>query len=189
MTVTSIIEGPATDRRVQRSRRLLKQALLDLVLEKHYDDITVQDVLERADIGRSTFYSHFRNKDELLMGDLPSLEWLGDPEPPALLPSMVPLFAHFADNYHLFKALAGTTGVQVMLGTLTRAFTADWTRRLEAAGRGDGAGSEARFLAGGFIELASWWLHAEMPIPPAEAGRRFDRMAAGALTSARLPGA
>ena len=48
---------------------------------------------------------------------------------------MVPLFSHFAGNYHLFKALAGTSGVKVMLSSLTRAFVEDWTRRLEDQGR------------------------------------------------------
>ena len=180
MPDTQIIETVTPDRRVQRSRRLLKEALLQLVLEKHYDDITVQDVLERADVGRSTFYSHFRNKDELLMGDLPSLAWLGEPKPPALLPSMVPLFVHFSHNYHLFKALAGTSGVHIMLSSLTRAFVADWTERLAKQGRSDAA-SAARFLAGGLIEMATWWLHAEMPISPEELGQRFDQMAAGSL--------
>jgi hypothetical protein len=58
------------DRRVRRTHRLLHQALMSLVLEKKYEAVTVQDILDRADVGRSTFYTHFGDKDELLRDGL-----------------------------------------------------------------------------------------------------------------------
>jgi len=54
------------DRRVRRTRESLHRALISLALEKNYDSITVQEVLDRADVGRSTFYTHFQSMDELL---------------------------------------------------------------------------------------------------------------------------
>src|SRR4051812_15011818 len=57
----------AADRRVRRTRRNLTDALIGLILERGYEAITVQDILDRADIGRSTFYAHFRDKDALLL--------------------------------------------------------------------------------------------------------------------------
>src|SRR4029453_6969780 len=56
-----------TDRRVRRTRELLRRALLSLVQEQGYERITVQDILDRADVGRSTFYAHYRDKDDLLL--------------------------------------------------------------------------------------------------------------------------
>jgi len=53
------------DRRTQRTRRRLSGALVELVEEKRFDDITVQNVIERAEVGRATFYSHFRDKEDL----------------------------------------------------------------------------------------------------------------------------
>ena len=58
--------GARPDRRVARSRRALKEALTDLILERGYEAVTVQDVIDRADVGRSTFYAHFLDKDDLL---------------------------------------------------------------------------------------------------------------------------
>ncbi len=55
------------DRRVRRTRESLHKALISLALEKHYDSITVQEVLDRADVGRSTFYTHFQSMEELLI--------------------------------------------------------------------------------------------------------------------------
>jgi AcrR family transcriptional regulator len=60
------MEARTTDRRVRRTRELLRSALLSLIQEKGYERITVRDILDRADVGRSTFYAHYRDKDELL---------------------------------------------------------------------------------------------------------------------------
>ena len=61
------------DRRVRRTRKLLRSALLSLIEEKGYERTTVRDVLDRADVGRSTFYAHFRDKDDLLFSGLDEL--------------------------------------------------------------------------------------------------------------------
>lgn len=55
------------DRRIQRTRQLLQNALSELILEKGYEKITVQDVIDRANVGRSTFYAHFESLDQLLL--------------------------------------------------------------------------------------------------------------------------
>jgi AcrR family transcriptional regulator len=57
------------DRRSQRTRHLLSEALVSLIREKGYDTITVSDLIDRANIGRSTFYSHYRDKDDLFVGE------------------------------------------------------------------------------------------------------------------------
>lgn len=54
------------DRRVLRTRKLLRESILALVLEKGYDDISIQDITDRANLGRATFYLHYREKDDLL---------------------------------------------------------------------------------------------------------------------------
>ncbi len=58
------------DRRSQRTRQLLSEAFVQLLREKGYSAITVSDIIERADIGRSTFYSHYRDKDDLFVNEL-----------------------------------------------------------------------------------------------------------------------
>jgi AcrR family transcriptional regulator len=55
------------DRRVQRTRQTLQNALSELILEKGYEKVTVQDVIDRANVGRSTFYAHFEDKEQLLL--------------------------------------------------------------------------------------------------------------------------
>ncbi|MEU0633734.1 TetR/AcrR family transcriptional regulator [Streptomyces sp. NPDC005989] len=59
---------PAGDRRVRRTRAALRQALVELVLERGFHAITVEEIAERADVGRATFYAHYRDKEDLLVG-------------------------------------------------------------------------------------------------------------------------
>lgn len=58
------------DRRVERTQKLLRQALHSLIREKDYDEIVVKEILDRANVGRSAFYTHFRDKDELLVSSI-----------------------------------------------------------------------------------------------------------------------
>ena len=55
------------DRRAQRTRELLQKALIELISERGYDAITIQDIVDRANLGRTTFYLHYNSKDELFM--------------------------------------------------------------------------------------------------------------------------
>ena len=58
---------PADDRRVRRSRRALRTALVELVLEKGFRAVTIDEIVERADVARATFYAHYRDKEDLLV--------------------------------------------------------------------------------------------------------------------------
>src|SRR5215470_5123998 len=96
------------DRRVTRTDRLLQQALIALILERGYEAITVQDVLDRADVGRTTFYAHFPSKEALLLSLFDSMRASLNEAIGRLGPSVAhrmgegngvlePLFAHAAE--------------------------------------------------------------------------------------------
>ena len=179
------------DRRVSRTRRALKEALTDLILEKGYEAVTVQDIIDRADVGRSTFYSHFLDKDDLLMAILPDLDVPGPDTGSAAVDGpafgwTLELFRHFGSGKRLFKALAGSQSgalarreTTARLETLARAELS----RLKAARRLDAFRLEllVRFLVGTFIGFMDWWLREENDQLPAE---QVDR----AFRSLVLPG-
>lgn len=62
-----------TDRRVNRTRRQLRSALMALILERGYNAVSIEDITERADLGRTTFYLHYRDKEELLIESLEAI--------------------------------------------------------------------------------------------------------------------
>jgi len=63
------------DRRVRRTRTAILRALISLMREKGYDAVTVTDIIDRADVGRSTFYTHFTDKSDVLDESLDGLRW------------------------------------------------------------------------------------------------------------------
>ena len=62
------MEPERKDRRTRKTRQILREALLTLLKEKRYEDVSVQDIIARADVARSTFYVHYVDKDDLLTG-------------------------------------------------------------------------------------------------------------------------
>lgn len=64
------------DRRVQRTQQLLREALFALIQEKGFEKLSVQDIIDRANVGRATFYAHFDNKEDLLLSGFDALRHL-----------------------------------------------------------------------------------------------------------------
>lgn len=98
---------PIGDRRTARTRRALLTAFVELVLERGYAAIGIADIVERADVGRSTFYAHFRSKDELLIA---SMQWMFDILAEATLPGarrepLDDLVAHYWSNRRLARVV------------------------------------------------------------------------------------
>jgi len=172
------------DRRVRRTRERLHQALIDLVLEKGYHQLTVQDLADRADVGRSTFYSHYATKEDLLVGLLDRLvediEGDLDTEPTGGFPSgfsALAVFQHVAANAPIFKALIGNGGIDLVERAALDLLT---ERARSASDPLDGTGIpdeiRAAFLAGSLLALVAWWVEKDLSHPPEIMASAFNRM-------------
>lgn len=180
------------DRRVHRTRQLLHEALLDLAVERGYDPITVQDILDRAGIARSTFYAHFRDKDDLLLngfqamrdampGDLfatPATD--GQPYPAFGLM----LFRHVEQNRALARAFLGTDAGQVVMNNLRNLLVADirnWVR--QHADLPDGTDDEwvVQYLVGGLFGLLTWWVDHDFPCNADRIAGEYRRLVVNGL--------
>ena len=164
------------DRRVRRTENALLEALVELIVEKGYDRTTVQDVLDRANVGRSTFYSHFFNKKDLLFRRMSLFRLDVDDnddegvEPTqrevVRIPDVTHIFKHVAQMRELYLGIRGTDALDTLLA-IAREDLSDSFRRLVRR-RSDGLsdGQEeflVQFLTGSFLHLMFWWLDAEMP--------------------------
>jgi AcrR family transcriptional regulator len=163
------------DRRVAKSRKALKEALTDLILEKGYEGVTVQDVVDRADVGRSTFYAHFIDKDDLLMAiladlDMPGLDPISwKPDDPAFGWTLA-LFRHFGSVKRLFKAVASSSLARRETTQRLEQLAQAELSRLNASRKLDAFQLETivRFLVGTFIGFMDWWMREENDHLPAE---------------------
>lgn len=99
------------DRRIQKSKKYLSDAFIALILEKGYEAVTVQEIIDRANVGRSTFYAHFESKEQLLFSLLGTMnEKIKDGI------DFEMLFNHCADNFQIAKAMLGKKGGDLIIG-------------------------------------------------------------------------
>jgi AcrR family transcriptional regulator len=176
------------DRRVQRTRRTLREALVSLLLQRGWEGVSVQDICDRADVGRSTFYTHFADKEELLVGGFDDLRQAlragSGPAPDAKAPLRFArgLIDHASENQRLFLALVGKRSGYVVLKRF-RDMVVALVREDLAGLRGTGPARDAavHYLAGGFLELLTWWLESRNSLSPEEVERLFLEMAAPAI--------
>lgn len=181
----------AQDRRVARTERALNDALFALIQTKGYDKVTVQDIIDRADVGRSTFYAHYDTKDDLLLSSMDLLtadidrflQGASSLEGPVL--PVRGLFHHVADQHPVFRALFGTSGIDLTMRAARDMLAARallTIREREAAGHEHPVQAQIRaaFLAGALMAFVGWWLDAGFPLGPDDAADTFDALVASA---------
>jgi AcrR family transcriptional regulator len=175
------------DRRSQRTRHLVNAALLELLFEKRYDTITIQDILDRADIGRSTFYTHYFDKEDVLTSIAEQMLETFDQQfahrnvEQGIIPALE-LFQHVQQNYQYFQAMMrGNTGevlweaAQITLSkNIEQTLTSAYAEKRSPSVPWD---VTSQYLAGSFLHLVKWWLRAEMPYPPEQMERIFQQLA------------
>ena len=174
------------DRRTARTRKALGDALVALILRKGYESITVQDLIDEANVGRSTFYMHYTGKEDLLRTGFEALRAVlasaaaaarSDDARSAPLPFSLAMFEHACDNKHVYRALVGGRG-GVVAGRQIRIVLSDLVRK-ELAGTGDdGVPEEIRvlFVVDAFLAVLSWSLGRKPALPPARMDAIFRRL-------------
>jgi AcrR family transcriptional regulator len=182
------MKNTRTDRRSLRTRQLLSTALVDLMLHKRYDAITVQDIIERANVGRSTFYAHYLDKDDLLIsGFTGAIDALSDhmrQQKPGELgrsPSLALFFEHVQEHRHLYKALVRGGGIDLLYKKGHERLRQNIEQHLaELVPPGQTPAVPlplvADYLAGATLHLLKWWLEHETPYTPAQMDALFHQL-------------
>ncbi|MCB0210328.1 MAG: TetR/AcrR family transcriptional regulator [Anaerolineae bacterium] len=182
------------DRRIQRTRQLLHNALLELIIEQGYDTITVQNIIDRANVGRSTFYAHYRDKEDLLVSGMDdliySLSWDieilpvadGEAESRRYILSALSLFRHTQEHFELYKAMVGGQGIDIVFKATHTHFCRSMQAQIERLVPDGGTLSVppaimAQYLAGALLTLLTWWLDNQMLYSPEQMDAMFQSMA------------
>ena len=176
-----------TDRRILRTRDRLGDALIELIQEKPFDSVTVQDVLDRASVARSTFYQHYSDKDDLFLSDVDEfLEAIAtmlsrcEDRSDRVAP-VREFFAHVAEGQKLYTALVESGKIHDFLESAQEHFARGIERRLAEMPRaavGDLAPRDAiaHALAGAMLSLLTWWINRGMQTPPEQMDDIYHRM-------------
>jgi AcrR family transcriptional regulator len=176
-----------TDPRVLHTRDALGDALVELMHEKPFETITVQHVLDRAGIGRSTFYTHYRDKEDLFMSDVEEF-WEGmstlvsrrGEVSDRVLP-VTELFAHIAEAKDFYAALVSSGKVHDVFDLGRGHFARAIERRLAELPRAQGVAPDRRATlahaqAGALFSLLSWWIDRGMLGSPEQMDDTFHQI-------------
>jgi len=167
------MKKPTPDRRIQRTRQLLLNTIVELILEKGYETITVQEIIDRANIGRSTFYFHFKDKEELLLSGFENLRESYEGFYRHLAPGQTGwdfsliLFQHAEQNRPLIKALLGKQAGNALLrhmeknlvALLTNHFRKIWDKKKQTMP----LDVFVVFFVSTFMGMLIWWLDHDLP--------------------------
>jgi len=182
---------------VRRTRKLLQDALRSLVLEKGYDRVTVQDILDRADVGRATLYAHFRDKDDLMMSRFEDLRAALRVHLAGFLRArdgrtldvVQAMFEHAAEHRSEYRALVGSRSgtailalVHKQLAKLVREHFVEVAaaRALEPVVPVEVIAS---YVVSGFVALLTQWLDSPHARTAGEMARMFQHMTLPAVAA------
>jgi AcrR family transcriptional regulator len=188
------------DRRVQRTRTMLYDALLDLIIEKGYEAITIQDIIDRANVGRSTFYAHFLDKEQLLLGSIDQLRvFLKEQCAMHSLTGLsgeyrfgfsLAMLQHVQSHKKIYRAVAGKQSGVLVLYHMQHMLN-DIAREEIAAILQNSALSEIPndvavvFVVNTFWSLLSWWMENNMPCSATDLDRMFHKLAISGISILR----
>ncbi len=168
------------DLRVQRTRNLIVEALIELTIQKGFAAVTVQDIVKRAGINRATFYRHYQDKFDLLDQYAQAVYQLSDnaPDPgsPAgedatlekTVPGLVKVLEHVRRHAKFFRVMLGKNGDPAFAAKIRQYIQKRIRRSLPEALLSDENSADLylSYISSGSIGVLSWWLEREMPYSP-----------------------
>jgi AcrR family transcriptional regulator len=188
-------ENKKCDRRVIRTRRSLSEALTGLILKKRYDSITVQEVINRANVGRSTFYVHYRSKDDLFLSDwkrlldwfVSRIEWEKAGE--VRFMPVLELFRHVQEFRGFYKALTRSKktnfifkmGVDYLSVSIQQSLTKFLAGKPQPSVPVDVIST---YMAGQILTLLNWWAEHDMHYQPEQMDEMFHQLVVPGFVSA-----
>ena len=182
--------GEIDDRRVRRTRSALREALIGLMAERGYEGVTVQDVIDRADVGRSTFYAHYTDKADLLDDLLAQLrdELLPAsrdeaPDPRRPLRFSLEMFRHVRDQRVLLRGLLGPRGTSPVVGQIEAMLAGVVSGELHSIAAAAGSPRVpldlvAASVVASFIATLRWWVDTDFELSPEQIDACYQAMVA-----------
>jgi AcrR family transcriptional regulator len=171
--------GQRMDRRKVRTRKMLHDALISLITERDFDSLTIEDITNRADLRRATFYLHYRTKDELLLTVLQTtFDQLVEQMQPLIMSDVLAgktqietyavMFRHVGEHSHLYSTILSSQGGAAIARNI-RAYLAGHIEK--AVRRLPQTPSVpphvlANYMAGAELGLITWWLESGQPYSP-----------------------
>jgi AcrR family transcriptional regulator len=183
------------DRRARRTRKLLREALFSLILENGYDAVTIEDITERADLGRTTFYLHYKDKEDLLLQCIQEIADELAEEVAKLMPTdgkpsekgeqnpILFVFQHAAQNATLYRIILRGEGSSYKASSRLREIISHYAFEFLNEIKYNISLTNAvplevisNYFAGSLMGMLTWWLETDMPYSVHEISEMFRRL-------------
>jgi AcrR family transcriptional regulator len=178
-----------TDRRVQRTRELLLDELVHLLMERGYEKLTIQNLLDRAKVGRSTFYAHFQSKDELLACSIERLrvslatQWhmsvRAGSEKAERLAFTLPFFLHLDSHRRIYHTTIGREherSIELHMQRMLRGLVREDMQQQRVRASDAAHELAIRYVVGTLWAVVVWWMDGSKSLPPEEVNQIFQRL-------------
>jgi len=174
-----------TDRRIERMKKLIQEALISLMLEQSYESITVQEIIDRANVGRATFYKHFENKEDLLLRGIAQIPYHANEQTHFSEPdnteahhhrpvigkktlSFAASFTHSKENQRLHEVMYRRSFANPILDKVTNFFYERINTQLKHLSPPQSVDNVkitvlSHFLTGGLLAVIKWWQLSDFP--------------------------
>ena len=189
----------AEDRRVRRTRAALRGSLIVLMSQKGYEAVTVQDVIDHADVGRSTFYAHYTDKADLLAdllvqlrGQLMPQASAGSPDRRRPLRFSLEMFRHVSDQRVLLLGLLGPTGTSAVASQIEGMLTEIVRGELDRLASVEGPPRVpldlvASSVVASFFAALRWWVETDFARTPEQMDALYQAMVAPGVRATMKP--
>lgn len=172
------------DRRSLKSQDSIKKAIIELMSEKNFDDITIQDIADRANVNRRTIYLHYLDKfdllDKLIEEHINKLREICESTPEMDIPDGNAIwFKYLEQNYSFFSAMLASKGAPFFRSRFLEFITEDikngWDMT-EGKKRGISEDVILHFIAPAYVGIVEWWFTNGMPYPPDVIGKQVGML-------------
>ncbi|WP_438495194.1 TetR/AcrR family transcriptional regulator [Paenibacillus sp. IHBB 3054] len=173
------------DRRIRKSQEAIKVAVIELMIEKKFDQITIQDISDRADISRRTIYLHYTDKfdllDKLIEEHIDDIRELCDStdDDADYVDAGLLWFEYFESHSLFFSALLASKGSPFFRNRFLEFFLQELeNKEPEGSNQGltDGENVEIQFLGAAIVGVVEWWFKNGMPLPPSFMAQRVGSL-------------
>ncbi|MCS0673496.1 TetR/AcrR family transcriptional regulator [Cytobacillus firmus] len=162
------------DRRIAKTQEAIKKAFIELMNEKQFDKITLQDISDRANVNRRTIYLHYMDKfdllDKLIEEHINKLQEMFESlSETDFIAGGQAIFEYFQKNYLFFSTMLVSGGAQNFRAQYIE-FSVELLKNevITAEGKNKGLSEDIilRFVSAAYVEVVEWWLKNQMPYPP-----------------------
>ncbi|NHN35255.1 TetR/AcrR family transcriptional regulator [Paenibacillus agricola] len=173
----SKVDRSKVDRRINKTREAINKALIELMSEKNFENITINDISERANLNRGTLYLHYSDKYDLLdkcikdhLSNMLKFCMLSKPGEERLnvSNSPLPMFQYFEEHFLFYSSMLSNKGITCFREQMNLVVINGITERLKTGEINHGHNKEVvvQYMASAFVGVVEWWIKNNMPLSP-----------------------